>query len=38
MKELFEYILIALVCPFAIPFIDLQEREMDIKNEKKIHK
>lgn len=25
--ELFEYILIALACPLALPFIELQERE-----------
>ena len=27
MKELFEYILIALACPLLLPFFELQERD-----------
>jgi hypothetical protein len=27
MKELFEYVLIALACPLLLPFVELQESE-----------
>lgn len=31
MTDLFEYILIALVCPLALPFIDKHESESEEK-------